>query len=253
MTTRWIWVLWMGLFAVIVAAAQSTPASGSYQKTTDVQKAGTQEASSLPTPKDKRSYALGVDLGRQIRRNMVEIDPDVFNKGLKDALSGGNTLLSDEEVQAAIGELQAEMKRRTAEARKMGAEDNKKASEEFLAANKQKEGVVTLPSGLQYKILKAGNGARPTLEDKVVCNYRGSLVNGSEFDSSYARNHPMTFPVKELIKGWTEALQLMPVGSKWQLVIPPELAYGENGSGNAIGPNTTLIFEVELISIEGKS
>ena len=131
-------------------------------------------------------------------------------------------------------------------------ETNKKAGEEFLAANKTKDGVVTLPSGLQYKILTAGTGPKPTLSDSVVCNYKGTLLDNTEFDSSYKRGQPATFPVGGVIKGWTEALQLMPVGSKWQLFIPPDLAYGPRGSGPTIGPSSTLIFEVELISIKGK-
>ncbi len=135
---------------------------------------------------------------------------------------------------------------------KQAAETNKKEGEAFLAANKTKPGVVTTPSGLQYKILKEGTGPKPTAADKVVCNYKGTLINGTEFDSSYKRGQPATFPVGQVIKGWTEALQLMPVGSKWQLFIPADLAYGERGAGNDIGPDSTLIFEVELLSIEGK-
>ena len=130
---------------------------------------------------------------------------------------------------------------------------NKKEGEDFLAANKSKEGVVTLPSGLQYKVLKEGTGPKPSPTDSVVCNYRGTLINGTEFDSSYKRGQPATFPVNGVIKGWTEALQLMPVGSKWQLFIPPDLAYGQRGAGADIGPNATLIFEVELLSIQGKA
>jgi FKBP-type peptidyl-prolyl cis-trans isomerase FklB len=131
-------------------------------------------------------------------------------------------------------------------------ETNKKEGEAFLAANKTKEGVVTLPSGLQYKVLKAGTGPKPSANDSVVCNYRGTLLDNTEFDSSYKRGQPATFPVGKVIKGWTEALQLMPVGSKWQLFIPSELAYGPRGAGPDIGPNATLIFEVELLSIQGK-
>ena len=129
---------------------------------------------------------------------------------------------------------------------------NKQAGDAFLAANKSKESVVTLPSGLQYKILTEGTGPKPTASDSVVCNYRGTLIDGKEFDSSYQRGQPATFPVGQVIKGWTEALQLMPVGSKWQLFIPSELAYGSRGAGADIGPNSTLIFEVELISIKDK-
>ena len=133
------------------------------------------------------------------------------------------------------------------------AEPNKKEGEAFLAANKTKEGVITLPSGLQYKVLTEGNGPKPTVTDTVVCNYRGTRINGAEFDSSYKRGEPTSFQVNRVIRGWTEALQLMPVGSKWQLFIPSDLAYGERGTpGGDIGPNSALIFEVELISIQGK-
>src|SRR6202007_718246 len=130
---------------------------------------------------------------------------------------------------------------------------NKKEGDAFQAANKAKEGVKVLPSGLQYKVLKEGTGPKPTATDSVVCNYKGSLINGTEFDSSYKKGEPATFPVSGVIKGWTEALQLMPVGSKWQLVVPPDLAYGARGGGDVIGANSTLIFEVELISIQDKS
>jgi FKBP-type peptidyl-prolyl cis-trans isomerase FklB len=162
-------------------------------------------------------------------------------------------LLTEEEARAAIMHLQAQLRQKQIEAMKLAGEKNQKAGEAFLAENKKKEGVVTLPSGLQYKILKAGEGKKPTAEDTVVCNYRGTLIDGTEFDSSYKRGEPATFPVRGVIKGWTEALQLMPVGSKWQLFIPPTLAYGERGAGAQIGPDATLIFEVELISIKEKS
>jgi len=142
--------------------------------------------------------------------------------------------------------------KKQAEAMKTLGEKNRKEGEAFLAENKTKDGVVALPSGLQYKILKEGDGKKPTADDAVVCNYRGTLLDGTEFDSSFKRNQPATFPVKGVIKGWTEALQLMPAGSKWQLFIPPSLGYGERGAANLIGPNATLIFEVELISIQGK-
>ncbi|HVG92460.1 MAG TPA: FKBP-type peptidyl-prolyl cis-trans isomerase, partial [Alphaproteobacteria bacterium] len=140
----------------------------------------------------------------------------------------------------------------TAQQGAQSGEVNMKEGEEFLAANKAKEGVVTLPSGLQYKILKQGDGPKPTAADIVACNYRGTFINGIEFDSSYKRGQPLTFPLRGVIKGWTEALQLMPVGSKWQLFIPSDLAYGARGAGGLIGPNATLIFEVELISIQNK-
>ena len=214
--------------------------------------AAAQDASPLKNEKDKRSYALGMDLGTQFRSLGIEVDPAVFSRGLNDAFSGGKTLLAQEDVRAAISELQAEMKRKQAEARSKASQEGKQAGTAFLADNKKKEGVVTLPSGLQYKILKEGTGKKPVLDDTVVCQYRGTLINGTEFDSSYKRGQPATFPVKGVIKGWTEALQLMPAGSKWQLFIPPELAYGEAGAGATIGPNATLIFEVELVSINAK-
>jgi FKBP-type peptidyl-prolyl cis-trans isomerase len=223
-----------------------------------VSNAAAQDATGLNGSKEKQSYALGMDLGNQLRKLSVDVDPALFARGLKDALSGSTALLSDEQVRAAIAELQAGLKRKQADARK-GTEStelailaayNKRAGEEFLAENRSKDGVVTLPSGLQYKILKAGDGKRPAEGDQVECHYRGTLVSGAEFDSSYRRNQPAIFPVKGVIRGWTEALQLMPVGSRWQLVIPPQLAYGEQGAGAMIGPNATLVFEVELLAIK---
>jgi len=218
--------------------------------------AAAQDAPALKAPREKLSYALGMDLGNQLRKQSVDVDPATFGKGLSDALSGGKTLLTEEEARGLIAELQKDLKAKqaAAQAEKMKelSEKNKKEGGAFLDANKKKEGVVTLPSGLQYRILKAGEGKKPTIDDTVVCQYRGTLVDGTEFDSSYKRNQPATFPVKGVIKGWTEALQLMPVGSKWELVIPPDLAYGDRGAGNVIGPGATLIFEVELVSIQGK-
>ena len=195
---------------------------------------------------------LGSGLGQNLKRQSVEFDPALVAEGLKASLSGGKTLLTTEEAQAVLKEVQTEMQKEQTEKMKQVADKNKADGEAFLAANKDKEGVVTLPSGLQYKILTEGTGAKPTAGDTVVCNYRGTLIDGKEFDSSYKRNQAATFPVGGVIKGWTEALQLMPVGSKWQLFIPSDLAYGERGPGNDIGPNSTLIFEVELLSIHEK-
>jgi FKBP-type peptidyl-prolyl cis-trans isomerase FklB len=182
----------------------------------------------------------------------VDIDPTVFAQGVKDALSGGQTLLTDEEAKAVLTALQAEVSKRQQEKMQAMGEANKKEGAAFLEANKSKDGVVALPSGLQYKILKQGNGPKPTASDSVICNYRGTLINGTEFDSSYKRGQPATFGVGQVIHGWTEALQLMPVGSKWQLFIPSDLGYGPRGAGADIGPNAVLIFEVELLSIQGK-
>ncbi len=207
----------------------------------------------LKTQKEKFSYAIGMKMGANFKKQSVPVDANILARGVKDALAGTKTLLTDEEAQAAIMEVQKEMQGKMQEKNKEAADVNKKTGEAFLAANKGKEGVVALPSGLQYKIEKAGTGPKPTATDSVVCNYRGTLIDGKEFDSSYKRGQPATFPVTGVIKGWTEALQLMPVGSKWQLFIPSDLAYGERGAGADIGPGATLVFEVELMSIEDKS
>jgi len=208
----------------------------------------------LTTDKQKASYAIGMNVGSGLHRQGVDLDDAALLQGMKDALSGGKTLLTEEEARAALTKLQGEMQAKMQAKAAQKGEANKKEGDAFLAANKTKEGVVTLPSGLQYKILKEGNGPKPTASDSVVCNYKGTLINGTEFDSSYKRGEPATFPVTGVIKGWTEALQLMPVGSKWQLFIPPDLAYGPRGTpGGPIGPNATLVFEVELISIKDKN
>jgi FKBP-type peptidyl-prolyl cis-trans isomerase len=207
----------------------------------------------LKTQKDKFSYSLGMKMGENLHKQSVPVDPAILARGLKDALAGGKTLLTDDEAQAAIMEVQNDMRKKQQEKAQEAGAANKKEGEAFLAANKGKEGVVTLPSGLQYKILKEGTGPKPTAGDTVSCNYRGTLIKGTEFDSSYKRGQPASFPVTGVIKGWTEALQLMPVGSKWQLFIPSDLAYADRGAGADIGPDTTLIFEVELLSIEDKS
>jgi FKBP-type peptidyl-prolyl cis-trans isomerase len=170
-------------------------------------------------------------------------------KGMKDALAGGKLLMSDEELRKTMGEFQKEMQQKQATAKAAAGENNKKEGEAFLAQNKKKEGVVTLKSGLQYKILKAGKGKKPSETDTVEVNYKGTLINGKVFDSSKPEQ-PASFKVNQVIPGWQEALKLMPAGSKWQLVIPPELAYKEQGAGPDIGPNATLIFEVELVAVK---
>jgi FKBP-type peptidyl-prolyl cis-trans isomerase FklB len=207
----------------------------------------------LKTQKEKFSYAIGMKMGANFKKQAVPVDANILMRGVKDAMAGGKTALTDEEAQAAIMEVQKEMQGKQQEKMKEASAVNKKEGDTFLATNKGKEGVVTLPSGLQYKIEKAGTGPKPTPNDSVVCNYRGTLIDGKEFDSSYKRGQPATFPVTGVIKGWTEALQLMPVGSKWQLFVPSDLAYGDRGAGADIGPGATLIFEVELMSIEDKS
>jgi FKBP-type peptidyl-prolyl cis-trans isomerase FklB len=214
---------------------------------------GTRAPLTLKTDKDKVSYAIGVNIGKSMRKDTVDVDPAIFSRGMKDALSGGKLLLSDDEMKVALTKLQAELHAKQEEAMQKTGEINKKAGDDFLAQNKTKEGIVALPDGLQYKILKEGTGPKPAATDSVVCNYRGTLIDGTEFDSSYKRGQPATFPVNGVIKGWTEAVQLMPVGSKWQLFVPADLAYGNHGAGPDIGPNATLIFEVELLSIQNKA
>jgi FKBP-type peptidyl-prolyl cis-trans isomerase FklB len=206
----------------------------------------------LKTAKDKASYAIGVSMAKGMKAQGVDIDPAILARGLKDGLAG-KSQLTDEEAQAALAELQKNVRAQQEEKAKAASEVNKKEGDAFLSANKAQSGVVALPSGLQYKVLKAGTGPKPTTADTVVCNYRGTLLNGKEFDSSIKRGQPATFPVGQVIPGWTEALQLMPVGSKWQLWIPANLAYGARAAGPDIGPNSTLVFEVELVSIAPKA
>jgi FKBP-type peptidyl-prolyl cis-trans isomerase FklB len=213
----------------------------------------TQTPLALKTSKDKFSYALGMKMGQNLQKQSVPVDPAILARGLKDGLAGTKPLLTDEEAQAAIAEVQGQVRMQQQQKMEQAAVGNKKEGDAFLAANKAKDGVVTLPSGMQYKVLTPGTGPKPTANDTVICNYRGTLINGTEFDSSYKRGQPATFPVSGVIKGWTEALQLMPVGSKWQLFIPADLAYGDHGAGSDIAPGDTLIFEVELLSIEDKS
>jgi len=204
----------------------------------------------LTTQKEKVSYAIGMQIGKNLSREGVDIDTAIFLRGLVDQVTGSKPLMTDEEAHTVISKLQQEtMARREAEMKAVG-ETNKKEGDTFLAENKKKEGVVTLPSGLQYKIVKQGTGPKPVATDNVVCNYRGTLINGKEFDSSYKRGQPATFPVNAVIKGWTEVLQLMPLGSKYQVWIPSELAYGSRPGSPEIGPNATLIFDIELLEIK---
>jgi len=210
----------------------------------------------LKTRKEKFSYALGMNIGtgysQGLKKQSVDVDWNLIAQGMKDAAAGSKTRLTQDEAKAVLNEVQTEIQKQQQDKTQQAAAANKTEGEAFLAANKSKDGVVTLPSGLQYKILTAGAGPKPTASDSVKCNYRGTLIDGKEFDSSYKRGQPATFEVGQVIKGWTEALQLMPVGSKWQIFVPSSLGYGERGAGAEIGPNATLIFEVELLSIEEK-
>lgn len=203
----------------------------------------------LKTQKDKLSYTIGINVGKNMKQLPAEIDSENFLKGFKDALSGAKPVLSEEEMRTVMTAFQKEMAAKQTERMKVIGEKNKKEGEAFLAANKKKEGVKTLKSGLQYKVIKEGTGKTPKATDKVSCQYQGTLIDSTEFDSSYKRGEPAAFPVNGVIPGWTEALQLMKVGSKWQLFVPSNLAYGEKGAGPLIGPNAVLIFTVELVSI----
>jgi len=208
------------------------------------------ETIELKGQKDKESYSLGFQFGQSLKNQGVDISLDIYASGIKDALAGKEPQMSQEEIRATIMELQ----KRVAGARQKDLMEksakNLEEGKKFLAENQKKEGVKTLPSGLQYKILTEGIGKIPKAEDTVTVNYKGTLTDGTEFDSSYKRGQPATLPVNGVIKGWTEALQLMKEGSKWQLFIPPELAYGERGASSTIPPNSALIFEVELISVK---
>lgn len=203
----------------------------------------------LETTKDKASYTIGVQLGSQMAQTKDDIDIDKVMMGLKESFAGKEPRMKKEEMMAAMQEFQQAMQQKQQAKMTEMAGKNAKDGEAFLAENKKKDGVVTLPSGLQYKVVTAGKGKSPKVSDTVVTHYRGSLIDGKVFDSSYDRGEPVTFPVNGVIPGWTEALQKMKVGDKWQLFIPANLAYGEQGSG-PIGPNSVLIFDIELLEIK---
>lgn len=203
----------------------------------------------LENDQEKVSYSFGLVLGKRMKNDLPDLNVDVFMQGVKDAIQSKAPLLNDEEVAEVLSTFQRDMQQQQMEKVQEISDKNKKVGQEFLAKNKNKEGVVTLESGLQYKVLKEGKGPQPGPSDVVKVHYTGSLISGEVFDSSVERGEPVTFPLNGVIAGWTEALQLMPTGSKWQLYIPSELAYGTNGN-RSIGPNETLLFDVELISIE---
>jgi FKBP-type peptidyl-prolyl cis-trans isomerase FklB len=209
-----------------------------------------QDKAQLKDQKDKASYSIGYDIGSTFKKQNVDLNADALFTGLKDALGGKEALLSKEDREKTLEVFQKEMMEKQVAASKEAATKNAAEGEKFLSENKKKDGVKTTASGLQYKVLKEGSGESPKETDTVVTNYRGTLLDGTEFDSSYKRNEPASFPVNRVIKGWTEALQLMKPGAKYQLFIPSALAYGERGAGRDIGPNATLIFDVELLSIK---
>jgi FKBP-type peptidyl-prolyl cis-trans isomerase FklB len=237
--------LLIGCVLLPVANAKDSPSSKS-PKTAEQSNPATENK----TDKNKVSYGIGVDMGRNFKRLDLDIDIDMLTKGLKDAYAGKKLSIPDNELRNIMSAYQSELKVKQAAAIKNIGEANQKAGAAFLAENTKKDGVVTLPSGLQYKILKQGDGNKPSETDIVECNYRGTLIDGTEFDSSNRIGKPVQFKVSGVMAGWQEALKLMPVGSKWQLFIPPQLAYAQTGAGRDIGPNATLIFEVELLGIQ---
>ena len=209
------------------------------------------EVLELKTPKEKVSYAIGMDMGNSLKKNGVDINPDVLARAIKDVLTDKKTQITNQEAVTILTGLQEEMQGKRQEAMKVLGEKNKNEGTAFLVENMKKEGVKTLPSGLQYKVITEGKGKSPSATDTVTVQYTGRLVDGTEFDSSYKRGEAATFAVNGVVKGWTEALQLMKEGSKWQLILPSNLAYGETGTvGGPIGPNAVLIFDVELVSLQ---
>jgi FKBP-type peptidyl-prolyl cis-trans isomerase FklB len=208
-----------------------------------------EEKSPLATKEDKVSYSIGLSVGRNLKNQGIEVVPESMVLGIRDAMKDGKTLLTDDEIRQVMFAFQMEMRARQMDARMKKGEQNRKEGEDFLSENKKKKGVKTTESGLQYQVLKAGAGMMPQASDTVSAHYRGTLIDGTEFDSSYARGEPASFPVNQVIPGWSEVLQLMKVGAKWKVWIPSQLAYGERGAGQEIGPHAMLIFEIELIEI----
>lgn len=215
-----------------------------------------EQGSELTSLNEKVSYIFGINIGQQFQSQQIELDPDAVAQAIRDVNAGAEPRLSDEQMQAAMTEFQDQYEARLSQLQaaeqenfEAAAEENRLAGEEFLKANAEKEGVVTLPSGLQYKIIEEGEGQSPDANDTVTVHYRGTLIDGTVFDSSYDRGQPVSFPLQHVIPGWTEGLQHMKEGSKAELYIPSDLAYGPGGSGPQIGPNETLIFEVELLEV----
>ncbi len=227
-----VWMMILGVFLTTQVVAQEAPA--------------------LKTRRDRESYAIGVEVARNFKRQGFALDLDLVIKGMQDAKAGDKLLLTDAEIVDTLNAFGAEVRQKKAADRLSAGQENKKAGEEFLAANKTKEGVVSLPSGLQYRIMREGSGKKPAADDMVEINYRGTLIDGTQFESTYDAGKPPTYKVSDprLVAGLREALKLMPVGSKWQLYVPPQLAYGQQGLGRLVGPYSTLIFEVELLNIK---
>jgi FKBP-type peptidyl-prolyl cis-trans isomerase len=227
MKVNWIAVLVAGIFVSYTSA---------------------QEA--LKTELEKESYALGTDLARNLKRQGVSADAEALARGVRDEFAGGKLQMTEEELHQALNLFQTELKLKRARNIQLLASENKSQGESFLSSNKVKAGVITLPSGLQYKIIKQGDGKKPSADDTVNCRYRATLIDGTEFENSYSTGRDAVVKLATAIPGWREALELMPAGSKWQLFVPSALAYGEKGTGKYVGPNATLIFDLELVSIQ---
>ncbi len=246
-------VVALGLLACGVRAQQApakAPAARRRRASAKAPAAAAAPAPAFSTQKQKVSYAIGMEMGKGVKAQGIDVDPTIVMQGLKDALSDAKSQMSEEELRQVITGLQQEIRQKQMQAMEAAAAENKTKGEAYMAANAKKEGVVALPDGVQYKILTAGQGAKPAESDTVLCNYKGTFVDGTEFDSSTQAGKPVPFEVKNVIPGFKEVLQMMPVGSKWQVVIPSSMAYGERGAGNVIGPNSTLVFEIELVSIQ---
>ena len=230
------------IYRLTAAIIVSVGLSACNKDTTDTQ--------TLESVQQKASYSYGVDVATRLKQQGIELDIKALNRGIADAYTGSTLALNDEERLEAKTSFQTELREALLKKQAEVAESNLAAGKAFLAENAKKPGVITTESGLQYKVLESGNGKQPTAEDTVTTHYRGTLIDGREFDSSYKRNTPASFPVKGVIKGWTEALQLMHVGDKWQLFVPADLAYGESKRSELIEPNSTLIFEIELLDVK---
>jgi FKBP-type peptidyl-prolyl cis-trans isomerase FklB len=207
----------------------------------------------LPTKNDRLSYALGVETGKSFKNHGINLNTTAFTQGLRDALNGNQTILSPGEMTQELKDFQRSANTKLQTQMQQSAQKNQQFGSSFLSANKERPGVVTTPSGLQYKVMTVGTGPKPTADDIVTVDYEGRLLDGKVFDSSYERGTPAVFPVNAVIAGWQEALQLMPVGSTWEIYIPAKLAYGEQGAQGVIGPNETLIFKVHLIKTQPRS
>jgi FKBP-type peptidyl-prolyl cis-trans isomerase len=250
-------ILALLLIATAVRAEDSKPNASPAASASPSASASAESNQSLKDEKDKLSYSVGVDIGRTIQRLNVDLNQGPLTQGILDVLGNRPMALSDDELQQRLQAFQQKLAQKQEEAlaqkqqdMKASAEKNKVEGKKFLDDNAKKDGVTTLPDGLQYKVIKQGTGAKPKATDVVEVNYRGTFIDGKEFDSSEKNGGPVSFPVNEVIKGWSEALTLMPIGSKWQLFIPSELAYGDEGEGEDIQPGSTLVFDVELLSIK---